>query len=140
MGSRESRGDQAETNSEPRGVAKPDREADQLLGKLIAALASLAVVSREGMQARSFAKVLRAYASGFDRLPRNVQQQVVDASLRLLSGLGDEVLTEDLDTALVALSERFRATGWPEEARAVEAARGKLATIIGQLHSRSTRA
>ncbi len=50
----------------------------------------------------------------------------MDASLRLLPALGDEVLTEDLDVALVVVIDGFRATDWLEPARVVGEARAQL--------------
>jgi hypothetical protein len=67
------------------------------------------------------------------------QQRAEDLVLRSLSGLGDQILTRDLDDALAALAESLDTSGALDTAQAVRVARNALAKSIGRLNSRSTR-
>lgn len=113
---------------------------DNLVDYTIDALLDMGISSSEGMQSRSFAKVVRAYAMVFPRLPVKYRQRVSDNVLRLLSGLGDLILTQELSEALLFLADVLTETGWQGTAEAVLSARADLATTIGKLNSRSTRA
>lgn len=112
---------------------------DTLLTTLMDAFESLAVVCSESMQGQNFAEVLRTFAIMFDRLPPEQQCRAEDSIRRILSALGDEVLTTELDRALAALIAALTAAGRQETAATVAAAQAELATSIGRLNSRSTR-
>lgn len=58
---------------------------------------------------------------------------------RILSALGDHVLTGDLDRALVDLADALAAAGRSDRAAAVERARSALELSVGTLNSRGTR-
>ena len=117
------------------GVVYPDN----LMAELIGAFESLAVVSSESMQAQNFTEVLTVFASMFDRLPHEQQRQVEDAVLRILSMLGDEPLTRELDEALSRLATTLYEAARRDTANAVRAAHEALAASVGTLSSRSTR-
>ena len=117
------------------GVVYPDN----LMAELIGAFESLAVVSSKSMQAQNFTEVLTVFASMFDRLPPEQQRQVEDAVLRILSMLGDEPLTRELDEALSRLATTLYEAARRDTANAVRAAHEALAASVGTLSSRSTR-
>lgn len=112
---------------------------DDVLEQLMDALETLAVVSTESMQHQNYAEVLRAFAALFERLSPALQERAEDLVLRILSGLGDHVLTADLDRQLTNLVEALRASDRFETASAVHAAQEDLRASIGRLNSRATR-
>lgn len=112
---------------------------DEVLEGVIDALESLAVVSSESMQHQSCAEVVDALAALYDRLPRALQPRAEDAVRRILSALGDHVLTARLDGALTRLGSVLLAAGRIDTGLAVQQARGALATSVGTLHSRADR-
>ena len=59
--------------------------------------------------------------------------------LRLLSVLGDHVLTNEMETALITLSAKLRSLDMNITASAVDEARTTLAQSLGKLNSRATR-
>lgn len=111
---------------------------DNTLAELMNAFESLAVVSSESMQHQNFAEVVRTFALMFDRLPPEQQRRAEDLILRILSALGDHVLTAELDAALSNLVSTLDAAR-SDTASAVRAARDELERSIGKLNSRSTR-
>jgi uncharacterized membrane protein len=135
-------------STDPAFQAEPDRAdavapvvyADNVMDRLMKAFESLAVVASESMQHQSAAEIYRVFASVFRDLPPAFQRQVSDTSLRSLSGLGDHILTNDLDAALSALAEVLTDADHAECAGAIASARRRLARSVGNLNSRSTRA
>lgn len=112
---------------------------DDVFAQLLGAFESLAVVASESMQHQVFAEVLQGLALTFDRLPAEHRGPAEDLVRRVLSALGEHVLTAELDAALDALVRALRLAGRPETAGAVQAARAELAASIGKLGSRATR-
>ncbi|MGH7572771.1 MAG: DUF2254 family protein [Gemmatimonadota bacterium] len=112
---------------------------DDVVDELMDALETLAVVSTESMQHQSYAEVVRALTALFDRLPAWLQDRTEDIIRRILSGLGDHVLTADLDAALTDLVRTLRSAGRWEATASVREAQEDLRTSIGKLNSRSTR-
>jgi uncharacterized membrane protein len=102
------------------------------------AIDSLGVVCSESMQAHSLAELMRSLAAVCHRLDPTDQCRVAPAAMRLLSGLGDHVLTTSLESAMIeleaALDHNHRA-----DADRVRRARAQLASTLGTLNSRSTR-
>lgn len=113
--------------------------SDNVLPRLIGAFESLAVAASESMQHQTCAAILRALTTMFDRLPPPQQRRVEDVILRTLSGLGDHVLTAELDAALADSCHTLEAFGRSATAAAVRAARSDLGRSVGRLGSRSTR-
>lgn len=113
--------------------------SDNLPQEVMRGLESLVTVASESMQHQSAAEVYRAFASLFQRFPPHLQRQAVDLLLRSLQGLGDHMLTSDLDQALLELIDVLDAAGQPQCATAMRAARDRLALTLGQLRSRSNR-
>jgi uncharacterized membrane protein len=113
---------------------------DNTFGQLLNALESLAVVSSESMQHQIFAEVLHTFARLFDQFPPAQQQQAETILLRLLTALGDHVLTTRLDIALSTLLETLQNANRTETAQAVQNAQGTLRRSLGALQSRVTRA
>lgn len=112
---------------------------DNVPEQLMRAFESLAVVASESMQHQSAAEVYRTFANLFRRLPPPLQQQADDLLRRSLSGLGDHILTSDLDAALSALTDAMAMAGRSECADAIRGAQKQLGLSIGRLNSRSTR-
>lgn len=120
--------------------APPVVYCDNVPEQMIRAFESLAVVASESMQHQSLAEILRTLAVTFRRLPAPLQDRVEDLLLRSLSGLGDHVLTSDLDEALSAMITVLTETGRCGCADAIQDAQQQLGLSIGRLNSRSTRA
>lgn len=112
---------------------------DTVPAKLMNALESLAVVATESMQHQSFAEVLQTFSVLFKRLPQDQQARAEDLILRILSGLGDHILTLRLEEQLSALATALTESGRPETASAVRTARDTLARSVGKVNSRATR-
>ncbi len=112
---------------------------DDVLPRLLDAFESLAVSSSESMQHQSYAEVMRTFELLFDRLPPQLQLRVEDIVLRVLPGLGDHVLTRELETALTGLIATLEAAGRRATAAAVRDAKDQLARSIGKLGGRATR-
>ncbi len=112
---------------------------DDVMPKLLNAFESLAVAASESLQHQSCAEILRSFEIVFDRLPPQWQQRAEDIVLRMLSGLGDHVLTAELESALSGIVDTFESAGRGAAAGAVREAKGQLARSIGKLGSRVTR-
>lgn len=112
---------------------------DNTFGLLIDALETFAVVSSESMQHQNYIEVLRTFTVMFDRLPPDQQERAEDLILRILSALGDHVLTSELNTALSDLTAKLKSSERFETAAAVQKAWEKLKLSVGKLNSRSTR-
>ena len=100
---------------------------------------SLAVVSSESMQHQNFAEVMHTFAVMFERLPSTLQQRAEDIILRVLSALGDFVLTNELDSALSALVGALERCDRTSTGALVQRAQERLNLSIGRLNSRATR-
>ena len=112
---------------------------DNVVEHLMDTFETLAVVSSESMQHQNFIEVVHTFALMFDRLPAPWQVRVEDLILRILSALGDHVLTAQLDLALTDLIKTLTASARFETAAAVRAAQDQLRRSIGKLNSRATR-
>ena len=112
---------------------------DNLPGEIMKGLESLTAVASESMQHQSAAEIYRVFASLFQRLPGPLRERAVDVLMRSLSGLGDQMLTSDLDVALSELIEVLDAANQSQCADAMRAARDQLRLSVGRLHSRATR-
>jgi len=102
------------------------------------AVDSLAEVCSESMQSHNLAEIVRSLAAVCSRLDGADQGRVTEAALRILSGLGDHVLTKSLDSAMVELADVLDHHQLAEAGR-IRVARDELASTIGVLNSRSTR-
>ena len=116
-------------------VVYPDNLSDQLMK----GFESLAVVASESMQHQCAAEVYRSFASLFDRLPPSLQRRAESLLLRSLSGLGDHILTTELEASLSAVIDALTVAGRVQSADAIGVARRQLERSIGRLNSRSTR-
>ena len=124
------------------GIADPAAPVvypDNLPEQLMRAFESLAVVASESMQHQSAAEVYRTFANLFHRLPSPLRQQADDLLLRSLSGLGDHILTTELEASLTALIDALTVHDRSQSAGAIKAAQAQLALSTGRLNSRSTR-
>lgn len=116
-------------------ISYPDDVVPHLLG----AFESLAVAASESMQHQTYAAVLDTFALTFSRLPLAMQDDAEDAIRGTLAGMGDHVLTNQLDDALSGLIETLESEERYSTAAAVRSARNTLAESNGTLNSRSTR-
>ena len=112
---------------------------DDVFLKIFDTLGSLAVVSSESLQHQNYTEVLRTISIVYGRLPDDVGKRANDMIRRILSALGDHVLTAELDIALSTLESTLRQAGSNETADDVQIAHDKLKQSIGELSSRSTR-
>jgi hypothetical protein len=122
------------------GQALPVVYRDNVPEQVMKAFESLAVVASESVQHQSLAEILRTLAVMFRCLPVPLQNKVEGLLLRSLSGLGDHVLTSDLDEALFAVTAALNEAGRSGYADTIGDARQRLGASIGRLNSRSTRA
>lgn len=129
----------ADGEEAPTATPLPILYPDDVMEQLMAALESLAVVSTESMQHQVYGEILNGLATTLDRLPPPLARRTEELVLRSLAGLGDHMLTAELDRALSGIGNALRDAGLAEGAEAVHAARQQLATSIGQLNSRGTR-
>jgi hypothetical protein len=112
---------------------------DDVFLRLMDAFESLAVVASESMQHQSFAEVVRTFAVMFERLSLDQQRRAEDVILRIISALGDFVLTAELNSSLSGLVCALNQSAWVNAAAAVRAAQERLQWSVGKLHSRATR-
>lgn len=131
--------DDHKSSSEDSSEVAPVVYPDHVMESLIATFESLAVVTTESMQHQSMAEIFHTYAIMFDRLPPEQQDRVDDCICRILSALGDHVLTEELAGAIRATIDALRDAGRDGTATALEDALLKLGRSVGKLNSRSTR-
>jgi uncharacterized membrane protein len=114
--------------------------SDNVPEALLRAFESLAVVASESMQHQSAAEIYRVFANLFHRLPPIMRRQADDLLLRSLSGLGDHILSSDLEASLSRLQSALSVDSRSRCAGAIASAQHQLETSIGRLNSRSTRA
>jgi len=112
---------------------------DDVFSRLMNAFESLAVVSSESMQHQSFAEIISTFGVMFDRLSPDQQRRAEDLILRIISALGEFVLTADLDSALSTLVRALKQSARIHAAAAVQDAQDRLKLSVGKLHSRATR-
>lgn len=124
----------------PRESELPVVYADNVMTKLLNAFESLAVVASESMQHQSYAEIVASFTLLHARLPDYAQRRTEDIVSRTLSGLGDQILTAELERALLAWIRTLEAAGRGDAAAGVAAAHAKLAKTVGRLGGRSTRA
>ncbi|MEP7214246.1 MAG: DUF2254 family protein [Acidobacteriota bacterium] len=123
----------------PAEASVPVVYVDDVFDRLLTTFETFAVVSSESMQHQIFIETLRTFTIMFDRLPTDKQDRAEDLLLRILSVLGDHVLTAEMDAALLDLSNRLELVGRSGAAEAYGNARQKLLTSVGEVNSRSTR-
>lgn len=112
---------------------------DDTFHRLFDALESLAVVSTESMQHQAFTEIVLALSMMFERLPPDLQARSEQVILRILTGMGDHMLTMRLEIELTALATALRRGGAQGTAAAVDAARQAMGQSLGTLNSRATR-
>jgi uncharacterized membrane protein len=129
----------AEDNASRQEETLPIVYTDNVFSRLMEAFETLAVVASESMQHQNFAEVLRTFAIMFDRLSPDQQVRAEDIILRIISALGDHVLTAELEATLSELVLTLDKSARITTAAAVQAAQNRLKLSVGKLHSRSTR-
>ena len=129
----------AEVSGLPAARPLPVVYPDDVQERLMATIESLMVVTSESMQHQIYAESLRGLAITLDRLPPPLARRTEEIVLRSLAGLGDHILTAELEDALCAMADALDAAGLTDGAGAVRAARDELARSVGHLNSRATR-
>lgn len=113
---------------------------DNVLPQLMDALESLAVVSSESLQHQNYIEVLRTIAVLYGRMPVEMRMRANDMLSRIVSALGDHVLTGQLDATISVLVDTLREAGERQTAYMLEKARTDLGETLGKLKSRDSRA
>jgi uncharacterized membrane protein len=108
--------------------------------KLFNSLETLAVASSESLQHMVFAEVLLNFSFLFNRLSSHDQSRVEDIILRIISCMGDLVLTLPLENAVNNLARVLRENNRFETADHLMKAKEELKKSVGKLNSRGTRA
>lgn len=112
---------------------------DNVKERLLSTLETMGVVASESMQHQSFTEVIHTFNILFERMDTEIQQRMEDIVLRLLSALGDFVLTGPLDKELTQLVSLLNLNNRNETANFISKAQVKLRESIGHLNSRATR-
>lgn len=112
---------------------------DALVERVLEALEAIAVVATESLQPATFEEVLRAYHHTFAELPPALQERAATSLARLVTGLGDLVLTPPLQNALQGVADVLRAAGHERTAEQIGTAAQQMASATGELAARSTR-
>lgn len=112
---------------------------DNVIERLMGTIESLTIVASESMQHHVYADVLRGLATTMDRLPPELARRAEEVVLRSLAGLGDQVLSAELEDALGDIAAALDGAGLTQGAAAVRAAGTELAASVGSLNSRATR-
>ena len=129
----------SEDNGSADGHRVPVVYTDNVFSRLMSAFESLAVAASESMQHQSYAEILRTFEIMFNRLPQEQKPRAEDLIMRTLSGLGDHVLTAELNGSLSRLIDILNQAGRLETAAAIHTAQNELALSVGKLRSRASR-
>lgn len=124
---------------EVRSPTLPVVYEDTVFPELLDAFESMAVSASESMQHQTITAIIDVFAVMFERLPASQQSRAEDLILRILSSLGDHVLTARLNAALSGLGSALHAAGRSGLAAKVAAAQEELSASVGKLGSRATR-
>lgn len=134
----------ARWSAAPGNRSAPTRPApvvyqDDVIAQLLGAFSSLGVAASEGMQHQSLAAITHALAVMLPRLEPRYQDTIADITRRLMSGLGDQILTRELQDALTELGQALADAGCMEASNQLKVAQAELAQSLGALNSRATR-
>jgi len=126
------------------GEVKADEEsaivyADNSTMEAINVLEMIALVTSESMQAQTLTDTLNTIARLLPLAPQSEAERLADVVERMLSSLGEHVLTRDLQFALEDIAAALSARGFAPAAHRVREATTLLAHSLGRLKSRSTR-
>ena len=113
---------------------------DNVVPRLMDSFTTLMVAASESMQHQNFIEILHAFTNAYNRLSSENKLRAEDIILRLLSAMGDFVLTAPLEAELNKLIKILNNAGSFDTAEAVEKATKKLKETVGKLNSRGTRA
>ncbi len=113
---------------------------DGLVKRVLESLEALAVVATESLQQETFVEVLHAYRLVVSRLPEHLQMRVCASVCRLVTALGDLVLTPQLEDVLEAFARTLAELGHADTADVLMTAKREMASRSGTLGARSTRA
>lgn len=106
---------------------------------LFNSLETLAVVSSESLQHMVFTEVLKNFSQLFNRLNKDDEKRIEDIILRILSCMGDFVLTAPLENALENLANVLKRHDRFDTANHLLKAKDELKNSVGKLNSRATR-
>ena len=113
--------------------------ADRFVEDGVGALTTIGVVSSESLQNLLAAEVWRSLAALIEDTPADRLPLLTDSVLRLLSTLGDHVMTREVERGLSACEDALRGRGEAETAEALREAAAGLGQSVGHLNARGTR-
>jgi len=108
--------------------------------RLMSTFESIAISASESTQHQTHAEILRTFAVMFSRLPHEQQRRAEELILRTLPGLGDHMLSAELNDAATGMIDALDQAGRGDTAAALRQAQTSLALSVGKRGSRSTRA
>lgn len=100
---------------------------------------SLATVSTESMQHQNFSEILDILSESYPHQPEALRHRSVDMIWRMLSAMGDHVLTGTLELSLLQLEETLALYGNKKESVRLALAHQAFGASLGELHSRASR-
>lgn len=112
---------------------------DSVIESAANVLESLAIVSSESLQHQTFAEVLDNISLAYPYVSDDIKLKFNDVIKRILSALGDHVLSKDLEKSLTKLSETLSSEGNQTTTQILRDAHHELSKSIGQLANKSTR-
>lgn len=112
---------------------------DNVLPQLMDTLETLAVATSESMQHENFKEIIHTFANSYNRMSHENKVRTEDIIMRILSAMGDHVLTAPLEVELYRLVKVLKEAGSLKTAAALEIATRTLKESVGKLNSRSTR-
>lgn len=116
-------------------IVYPDRTPEEAYD----ALETVIVATSEAMQAQTVASAIQTLDLLLDQFSGRAADRIADIARRALSGLGEQVLTRELEAALDSLRATLERRGLNELAGCYETATRSLVQTLGRLNSRSTR-
>jgi len=113
---------------------------DSVIESAAGVLESIAIASSESMQHQTFAEVLDNISLVYPYVSSDIQSKFNDVIKRILSAMGDHVLSNDLDKSLTRLIETLSSSkGNQATAKTVRIAQEKFSRSVGQLANRGSR-
>lgn len=112
---------------------------DSVITSAANVLESLAIVSSESLQHQVFSEVLANISLAYPFVSNDIKTKFNDVIIRILSAMGEHVLSEDLDKSLTNLTETLFSDGNQRTALILRDAHQKLSESVGHLGNRGTR-
>lgn len=112
---------------------------DRFVEDAVGALTTIGVVSSESLQNLLLSEVWLSFAVLIEDAPADRLPLLTDAVPRLLSTLGDHVMTREVERSLAACERSLRGRGEAAAADALHEAAAGLGRSVGRLNARGTR-